>query len=189
MAVETRLAQSQYQAIVSSLPHTATSPQNMKAAVNIEQMIALNAPEPTHLLRIVSRTLDTLPQIRIDRLHWQVSTKSEAADDSSDPRQPQPVPSVTEQSPAATLIGIPQKPNQTLLIEGEVVSLRQDYRTELESVRLFAAELGKNKQLQVEITRQPLDIRATEKLTGKAGDEDAKAQARFNLKLTFRPES
>jgi hypothetical protein len=185
MAMETSVAQSQYQAVVRSLPHTATSPQNMKAAVNIEQMISRNAPEPTQLLGIVSRALDTLPQIRIDQLHWQVSAEAESADS----QQPMPVTGGEELAPAAALIGIPKKPNQILLIEGEVVSLRQDYRTALESVRRFAAELGKNKQLKAEITRSPLDIRPTAKLTGSAGAEETDTKARFVLKLTLRPES
>ena len=188
MDVETRLAQSQYQAVVRSLPHTAASPQDMKAAVNVEQMISRNAPAPTQLLGIVSRALDTLPQIRIDQLHWQVSTKAETTGDSAASQQPRPVQGVEEQ-PAAALIGIPKKPSQILLIEGEIVSLRQDYRTALESVHLFAAELGKNKQLQVEITSSPLDIKPTVKLTGSAGTEDADTKAKFTLKLTLRLES
>jgi len=190
IAVETSLTQSQYQAIVRSLPHTAASPQDMKAAVNIEQMVTHNAPAPTQLLGIVSRALDILPQIRIDQLHWRVSTETETTDNSADSQQQQvPVPGVAEQAPAAALIGVPQKPNQILLIEGEVVSLKQDYRTALESVRLFATELGKNKLLRAEITRPPLDIKPTVKLTGNTGTEETDTKARFILKLTLRPES
>ena len=189
MALEASVAQSQYQAVIRSLPHTTTSPQNMRAAVNIEQMISRNAPAPAQLLGIVSRVLDTLPQIRVNQLHWQVSTESAGSQQSESALAPQPGAEGTEIAPAATLIGIPKKPDQVLLIEGEVTPFGHDYRTALESVRLFAAELGMNKQLRVEITQTPLDIRPTEKLTGKAGDEGANSQARFNLKLTFRPES
>lgn len=191
MAVETRIAQSQYQTLVRSLPHTAASPQNMKTAVNIEQTISRNAPAPAQLLGIVSRALDALPQIRIDQLHWQVSTEAESAGSQQLESAPAPQPGAggKEGAPAAALIGIPKKPNQTLLIEGEVTPFGNDYRTALESVRLFAAELGKNKQLRSEITRSPLDIRPTEKLTGKAGNEDADSKARFKLKLILRPEN
>lgn len=189
MAIEASVAQSQYQAVVQSLPHTAASPQNMKTSVNIDQMVSRNAPAPAQLLSIVSRALDALPQIRLDQLHWHVSAKTETTDDSVESQQPQPVPGVEEQAPAAALIGIPNKPNQILLIEGEVISLKQDHRTALESVRLLAAELGKNKPLQVEITRPPIDIRPSEKLTGNTGTEEADTKARFMLKLTWRPES
>lgn len=189
IADETRVAQSQYQAIMLSLPHTAVSPQNMKAAVNIEQMISRNAPAPAELLGIVSRALDALPQIRIDQLNWQVGAEAEVAGSPQSAPAQAPQPSAGEVAPSATLIGIPKPPNQALLIEGEVTPFRNDYRTALESVKLFAAELGKNKPLKVEITHLPLDIRPTEKLTGKEGNEDAGVQARFSLKLNFRPES
>jgi len=191
MAMETRVAQSQYQTIIQSLPHTAVSPQNMKAAVDIEQTLSRNAPAPAELLGIVSRALDALPQIRIDQLSWQVGAEAEAAGSPQSAPAPAPQPGAAEAAPGATLIGIPKKPDQSLLIEGEVTPFRNDYRTALESVKLFAAELGKNKRLKVEIAHLPLDIRPTEKLTGKAGNEDAdaQAQARFSLKLNFRPES
>ena len=190
MDVETRLAQSQYQAVVSSLPHIAASPQNMKAAVNIEQMISRNAPAPAQMLGMVSRALDTLPQIRVDQLHWQVSAEAESADLQQAASAPEPLLAAggKEAAPSAMLIGIPQKPKQSLLIEGEVIPFGHDYRSALESVRLFAAELGKNKQLKVEITRSPLDIAPSAMLTGKAGDDDAVSKARFNLKLKLRPE-
>ena len=188
-AIETGVAQSQYQAIVRSLPDTAASPQNMKAAVNIEQMVSRNAPGPSQLLGIVSRALDTLPQIRIDQLNWHVSTKTATADDSAGSPQPPPAPGAEGPAPDAALIGIPRKPDQVLLLEGEVTTLGNDYRTALESVRLLAAELGKNKQLRVEITRQPLDIKPTVTLTGNTGAEEAATKARFILKLTLRPEN
>jgi hypothetical protein len=192
LTLETHVAQSQYQAIMLSLPHTAASPQNMKAAVNIEQMVSRNAPDPVQLLGIVSRALDALPQIRVNLLHWQVSTKVETPGISQQPEvAPAPQPGVAgkEIPPAATVIGIPKKPDQVLLIEGEVMPFENDYRTALESVSLFAAELRKNKPLKVEITQSPLDIRPSEKLSGKAGDENADSKAQFKLKLIFRPEN
>lgn len=191
MIMEAGVAQSQYQAIIRSLPHTAASPQNMKAAVNIEQMISRNAPEPVQLLGTVSRALDALPQIRVNQLHWQASTEAESADSPQPEAAPAPPPvaGAQEIAPAITLIGIPKKPNQTLLIEGEVTPFGNNYRTALESVRLFAAELSKNKQLHVKVTQSPLDIAPTAKLAGKAGNEDADSKARFKLKLILRPES
>ncbi|GAO35890.1 hypothetical protein SCT_1286 [Sulfuricella sp. T08] len=189
MAMETNVAQSQYRAAIRSLPPTTASPQNMKAAVNIEQMIFRNAPSPAQLLGIVSRALDTLPQIRIDQLNWAVSAKAETAVNSADSQQPPPAPSAQGPAPDAAVIGIPKKPNQVLLLEGEVTPFGNDYRTALESVRLLAAELGKNKQLQVEITRQPLDIKPSVILSGNTGAEESGTKARFILKLTLRPES
>lgn len=183
MNLEASEAQTQYQAIVRQLPATAATPQRMSVAVNLEQMISHNAPAPAQLLGIVSRALTALPQIRLDQLHWQVEADSESA-------APAPPGAAENQETApAALIGIPKKTSQILLLEGEVTSFAHDYRIALENVRRFAIELGKNRQLKVEITRSPLDIAPTAKLTGKAGNEDADSKARFSLKLTLSPES
>jgi len=193
MAVEAQATQAQYRIVIRSMPPTAASPQNMKAAVEIEQMISRNAPTPTPLLAIVSQALDALPQIRIDQLQWQVAEKPETAlapanlQPPAGTPLPQPAASGAELAPSAHLFGIPQKPYQILLIDGEVMPFRNDYRTALESVRSLAAELGKNKHLRVEVTRQPLDIRPVSTLEGKAGFDPADAKALFSLKLTWAP--
>ena len=195
IAVEAQAMQAKHQIFIRSMQPTAASPQNMKAAVEIEQMISRNAPTLAPLLGIVSQALDALPQIRINQLQWQATEKSEAATGPADAGQTQtavsPAPRVaageTELAPPAILIGIPQKPYQVLLLEGEVVSFRQDFRTALENVRQLAAELGKNPQVQVQITRSPLDIRPAVKLEGLAGNENADAKALFSLKLTWAP--
>lgn len=186
---ETGITQSRHQAIISSLPHTAASPQTMKAAVNLEQTISRNAPAPAPLLGIVSRALESLPQIRINELNWQASAEAEPGGQPEAAMAQALTGSEKEVAPAAILIGLPKKPNQTLLIEGEVVSLKLNYRSALENVRLFAAELSKHKQLQVEITRPPLDIKPSVKLTGSAGAEGPVSKAQFMLKITLRPES
>ena len=193
IAVEAPAMQAKHQIFIRSMPPMAASPQDMKAAVEIEQMISRNAPTPSPLLGIVSQALDALPQIRIDQLQWQATEKSEAAYNPANLQQPtgtpppQPAAGGAERAPSAQLLGIPQKPNQILLVEGEVMPFRSDYRTALESVRSLAAELGKNKQMRVEITRQPFDIRPTSTLEGKAGFDPADAKALFSLKLTWAP--
>jgi len=194
LALETRTALTRQQAIMRSLPPTATSPANMKAAVDIDRMISHNAPNPVVLLGIVSRALDTLPQIRINQLHWQAS-EGAAASDPANLQQPaarpmpQPGPGGAEPAPPAVLIGIPQKPHQNLLIEGEVAPFQNDYRAALESVRQLADELRKTKLLQVEITQTPLDIKPAAKLQGTAGTEDAAALARFAMRLVMKPDT
>lgn len=183
MAIEAHNAHQAQEAVVRLLPATDASPQSMKAAVNIEQLIFHNAPAPKQLLSIVSRALDALPQISLDQLHWQTS----AGDDESLPTHQAAV--GQETAPDATLIGIPKKINTVLLIEGEVKQFARDYRSALESVRALVAELAKNKQLKVEIIRWPLDIAPTTKLTGQTGNEDPESKAGFSLKLTLKPES
>ena len=195
LAAEAQAVQAQYQIFIRGMMPTAASPQNMKAAVEIEQMISRNAPSSSPLLGTVSQALNALPQIRIDQLQWQASEKSEAATAPADAGQPQaalnPAPHAaageTELAPPAILVGIPRKPYQVLLLEGEVVSFGQDFRAALENVRQFAAELGKNPLVQVQITRSPFDARPAVKLEGVSGNENPDAKALFSLKLTWEP--
>lgn len=191
LAVEARAEAARHPAIVRSIPPTVASPHNMKAAVVIDQMISSNAPVPAELLKIVSQALDRLPQIQINQLNWRVSQTPDANAEPQEPQQPPPSPQPAagsaEPAPPAALLGIPGKPYQILVLEGEVTPFRQDYRTAMESVSQLAAELGKQPQLQVRIIRQPLDTRLSSRLEGRASGEDAEAHASFALQLIRRP--
>lgn len=182
---ETLAAEAQYQAVIRSMPPTVANPHDMKLAVDLEQLITQNAPVPAKLLGLLSRTLDRHPRISITTLKWRASEvdNSEVA-----PANPPPAPAAEDGSPpSAMLIGVPNKPFQTLLIEGEVLPFQNDYRTALESVQQFSAALAQDKQVKVEIVRQPLDIRPTVKLAGQAGNDKTDDKALFNLKLVWRP--
>jgi hypothetical protein len=188
LTVQMRSADSQYQAAARNLPHTEVSSGNMKSAVTVEQMLAQNGPTPAALVVSVSHALDGLPQIKISRLQWQASETDGAA---GDPAHPAPPPTQgingMEPPPPAALIGVPKKPFQILLLEGEVVPFQHDYRKALESLHQLTAELGKIKQLQVEVIRSPLDTRPGVKLEDKVGGQDAEAKALFTLKLVWKP--
>lgn len=188
LELETRIAQAQHQTLIRGLPPTAASPQNMKAAVETEQMIARNAPRPAALIGAISQALDAFPQIRVNQLKWQASENSGEAE-AGQQAQPPMAGRGENPPPSAILVGIPRRPYQTVLIEGEVAPFRNDYRTALENVRLFAAELGKNKSLEVSVTRQPLDTRPDVRLEGSAGGEAAGAKAGFALKLVLKPDT
>ncbi len=187
MDVEIRNAEARYQKAIDTMPTTIAKPQNMKAAVEVGQMVAQNAPEPVALFGVISRALDKLPEIRIDQLQWQVSETAPAA--AGTEAAPPPPAATVETAPAVALIGIPKKPFQILIVEGAIDPFKNDYRAALESVRQLKAELTKNKQLQVEVTQWPIDIGTAVKLDGQAGDKEATANAKasFILKLVWNP--
>lgn len=184
--METQETLARHQATLTSMPITVANPHDMKAAVDLEQMIAKNAPAPIPLLTLISRALDTLPQIKIHELNWQVSETDGAAPDAS--AAPPPPAAAGEAQPlSASLIGIPAKPFEIVTLEGEVVPFKNDYRTALESVHQMVAELQKDKQLKVEIIKPPLDVRPTVKLASEAGNDEALAKPLFSLKLVWKP--
>ncbi|MBS0307732.1 MAG: hypothetical protein JSS58_02060, partial [Proteobacteria bacterium] len=178
----TQALEQRYQALIQSMPKTVANPKEMKTAVDLADMITQNAPSPEALLVQISRALDTLPQIKIKQLHWQAS-ETEPVNDPTGAAPPPPA----DAPPAAALVGVPNKPVEILTIEGEVIPFKDDYRSALASVNQLALELGKNKQLKIEITRPPLDVRPTVNLKGQAGNNDEAMQARFELTLVWKP--
>lgn len=184
--VETQETLAKYQATATSMPVTVANPRDMKSAVDLEKIISINEPTLNPMLALISRGLDAVPQIKIHELNWQTS---EATDDAAADASAAPAPAVPgEVQPLlAGLIGVPKKPVETVILDGEVVPFKNDYRTALESVNQLIAEFQKNKQVHVEITKPPLDVRPTVKLESKAGNDDDLAKPRFSLKLVWKP--
>ncbi len=184
---ETQQTLANYQATTSSMPVTVANPHEMKAAVDVARMIKHNGPTLTPMLTVVSHALDILPQIKIHELNWQTNETDGAAPDAS------AAPALTPVAPgevaplASSLIGIPTKPVETLMLEGEVIPFNNDYRTALESVRRFTLELQKDTHVRLEVTKPPLDIRPSVKLESQTGNDTDLAKPRFSLKLVWRP--
>ncbi len=187
LSSEANIAHTRYQAVMKNMPPTIAPSSQMKAAVSIDEMIAQNVPTPTMLLGIISNALEHSPQIRLNNLRWQTSETDGATLNLADLAN-LPLPSATETTPpSGALIGIPKKPFEMVVIEGEALTFKEDYRRALEVVRKFTADLNRNKQIQATITRQPLDIRPLVKLEGQAGKEDEAAKAQFALTLIWKP--
>ncbi|MFZ6758773.1 hypothetical protein ACO0K9_16330 [Undibacterium sp. Ji50W] len=181
--LDTQQILAKHQATASSTKVTLASPQDMKTAVEVAGMITNNTPTPTSMLAQLGKALDTLPQIKIHQINWQVSSANDAQTDAA----AVPVAS-TESTPlVAKLIGIPNRPIEILTLEGEVVPFKNDYRTALDSVNQLTRELQKNAHMQVEITKPPIDLRPTVKLDSQAGNDADLMKPRFNLKLVWKP--
>ena len=181
---ETQLTLAKYMETTTSMPVTVANPHDMKAAVDVARMIRQNGPTLNPMLTLISKALDTLPQIKIHEMNWQVSETDGAASDVA--AAPPPL-APGELAPlASSLIGIPTKPFEILTLEGEVVPFNNDYRTALESVRQLTLELQKNSHVRVEVTKPPLDVRPSVKLEGQAGNDTDLVKPRFSLKLVWK---
>ena len=178
LETETRSSDARYQALISSMPAIVANANDMKLAVDIDRMLSQNAPEPAALLRIIGKAFEAVPQLQLNRLHWQAKEGEAPADQAA----------VTpDAAPSAAMLGIPKPPQQVVLLEGEVVPFNNDYRSALGHVQQLAAELGKNKQLQITISQAPLDTSPAVILQGQAGSNDASIKAEFALKLVWKP--
>jgi hypothetical protein len=172
----------QYQNITRNFPQIPVSVETMKAAVTLHQKITENGPEPYTLLEFIGRSLDALPRIRVNKLSWKVIAGAAP----EDPAAGGVVPATPtgEEAPPASLVGIPEKPDQVLTIEGEVTPFAYDYRVALGEVHRFVSELRKDSRLEVTPTLLPLDTSSSNTLQGAAGSEDRKLAAEFKLVIS-----
>lgn len=188
---ETQKNQKLYQQIIESMPKTVANSHDMKSAVDVHELLTKNNSTPKELLVLISKALSQMPQLRLNELSWEVSDKIEivdpAAAGTTPAAAPEPVPVAADAIPMATLIGIPAKPSEIVIIKGEVIPFENNFRTALESVNQLSVELMKNSHIHVTVLRQPIDIRPSVSLTGAAGNESDTATANFELKIIWTP--
>lgn len=177
-------AEYKYQTIVKGMPSTLVTPHDMKSVVDIERMITQNVPLPDGLMIEISQALDVLPQVVINRLQWQIADAASLAV-ASTPNTPPP-PAV-DAGPQASMLGVPEKPSEVVLLEGEIKPFDGDYRAALDSVRMFTAALQKNPQLTATVTLQPIDMRPSVRLENKVGEANPELKAPFTIKLVRKP--
>jgi hypothetical protein len=181
LTAEARQYDQRYRAVMAAMPPRVTSTANMRAAVNVERMLATQAPSPLDMVAIVSQALEAAPQIRLLQLDWKVDLPG---------GQPlAPGQDETQAAPISSLMaGIPGKAPQALLVEAEIMAEQDDYRGAVDSMNLFAQALAAHPNLTVAIDKPPLDTRSSVKLSGKAGAQAAApTRARFSLNLVWKP--
>ena len=181
LAAAARQYDQRYREVMAAMPPRVTSTANMRAAVNVERMLALQAPSPLEMVAVVSQALEQAPQIRLLQLDWKVDLPG---------GQPlAPGQDETQASPISSLVaGIPAKPPQALLVEAEIMAEQDDYRGAVDSMNQFAKALASHPNLTVAIEKPPLDTRSSVKLSGKAGAQTtAPTRARFSLNLVWKP--
>jgi hypothetical protein len=181
---EARQYDQRYRTVMAAMPPRVTTTANMRAAVNVERMLALQAPSPLDMVTFVSEALEATPQVRLLQLDWKVSLPGgqPSAPEQAQGQDGQTVPI------SSLLAGIPGKAPQALLLEAEIMAGQDDYRGAVDSMNQFAQALARHRNLTVEIDKPPLDTRSSVKLSGKAGAQAATpTRARFSLNLVWKP--
>lgn len=169
-----------YQSVIKGMPATPVTPHNMKSVVDLEAMIDRNVPLPTVQLAALSSVLGTLPDLKITRLQWQAMEPAAllvAADT---------VPPQGDFAPQPGAVGVPEPTAQVLLVDGEIVPFKGDYRAAIDHVARLVAQMNKQPGVHAEIVTQPLDVRPTVKLDNVAGAVNSVAQALFSVKITWK---
>ncbi len=194
--LETQKNESRYQRVIESMPKTEVKPHNMKAAVDLHELLIQHNSTPNRLFEAISQVLNRLPQLKLNELNWEISDKRELVDTSAmSPAQVLAQAQAEAQTqttdpgtPPAKLIGVPARPSELVVLKGEVVPFKDDYRTALESVHAFVAELTKNSAVKVNVVHPPLDVRPSVPIDGEAGGSAA-PKAEFELQILWIPEN
>lgn len=170
-----------YRATMAEIPPRVTTTANMRAAVNVERMLATQSATPLGMATLVSQALATSPQIHLLQLDWKVSVPTAAA---AAPGQVD-----TQATPISSLVaGIPQRAPQVLVLEAEIMAEQDDYRQAVDSMNQFARALAQHPRLTVEVEKPPVDTRSSVKLAGKAGTQvTTPGRAKFTLNLVWKP--
>ena len=183
---EAAATEARFQGVIKGMPATLVTPHNMKAVVDIESMIDRHVPLPNVQLRALGGVLNDLPEIKVNKLHWQ-ALEAATLLIPVDPTAPPPAPIVEDFPPVPGRLGVPDKSAQILVLEGEIVPFDGDYRAAINSVSRLAARLNAQAGVHAEVTLQPLDTRPTVTLDNVAGAQNSVAQALFALKVTWKP--
>ncbi|MES2324225.1 MAG: hypothetical protein V4633_18365 [Pseudomonadota bacterium] len=186
MELEAVATDSRYRAIVKDMPATVVTPHNMKSVVDIETMISQNVPLPTMQMAAISTVLNRLPQLRITRVNWQAVEPSVLAAP-ADPAAAAVPPPPGDFPPPPGQLGIPDKTGQVVLLEGEIIPFKGDYRAAIDSVNQLAAQLNRDPGVRAEVTTQPIDTRPSVRLENIAGATDDTVKALFAIKVTWKP--
>lgn len=181
LSAEAAQLDTRYRNVMAAMPPRVTSTANMRAAVNVERMLATQSATPLGMATVVSQALETAPQIRLLQLDWKVVLPAANA----------PAPGQEDNAAApisALAAGIPARAPQALLLEAEVLGQEDDYRGAVDSMNRFAQALARHPRLTVAIDKPPVDTRPTVKLAGKAGPQAVSAgRAKFTLNLVWKP--
>lgn len=186
MEQEAAATDNRYRSIVKDMPATVVTPHNMKLVVDIENMISQNVPLPTMQLAAISAVLNNLPELRITRVNWQ-AVEGAVLSAPADAAVVAATPAPGDFPPVPGQLGIPDKTGQVVLLEGEIVPFKGDYRAAIDSVNRLATQLNRDPAVRAEVTTQPIDTRSSVRLENVAGPEGERAKALFALKVTWKP--
>lgn len=182
LGADTLAADTEYRTVLRNTPVSDVSGRDMGVAVKMGELLRENGVNPEPMLEVLSSALATMPQVSVDRLHWQTQRPGSAALAAAPAPAARPE---TQQS--AALVGLPQKPEQVLTVEGHIVPFQGDFRRALKEVQRLADALQSAPKSQVKIVQLPLDITPAGKIEGKAGSGTADAKAAFSLQLIWIP--
>ena len=169
--------QAKYQQVTSQFPETPTSADNLRNTVEIAEKISAGRRSPEKMFSIVSRALDSSPDIQLQRLEWRYSDKpvtkagtSPAAVSSTEPGNFDP----------AKLL-------QTGVIFGDVSRFAGDYRAAMDAINTFLQMIARDSAVaEIKVLKLPLDVRSSSALNGSTTGASGKDSVQFEIAVILK---
>ena len=186
-ALETRVQEQRYAEVAKDFPATPLPAADLQQAVEIHNQLVKAARSPRLVMEALSRGLEQVPEIEVERLHLLRSEDIEVKDSGL-------LNGVAAPAAAAPIQGA-QAANGTLyqicFLNGQIRNFTGDYRAALASVNRLAEKLKTDPAIeQATVTQEPVNLNSFSNLSGSTVDEQtARLQAAaFQIKIVFKPE-
>lgn len=190
VARRTATLAAQYQEITRHFPRAPASAENLQKAVEIAQKLTESNRSPARMMALVSRALETNPEVFIKTFGWKYGTGFIEIEGSGGGTLP--AAAATTPAPGNKAASADAR-RESARIEGEIRPFRGDYRGAIATIDRFARRLGDDPLVdEVRVVKLPLNVNPTLPLSGNTLDdpaETARAVADFQLLVLMKPDA
>ena len=179
----------QYLQITRQFPAAPASAESLKSTVEIAAKLRKDARTPLTMMAIISRALDSNPNIIVKEFDWKYGTSDIDADNRKA--------GDAGVKPVSTPVFDPRlqiKPalvmKQSAIIEGEIRPFRGDYRAAIDTINGFAERIRNDPSVaEVSVKKLPLNVNPSLQLSGNTLDTRTRqtGTADFTLLIVLRP--
>lgn len=155
----------QYEAAAQHFPAAPVSAEKLRRAVEVAQQIQQLSRTPERFMQTVSKGLEEFPQIQLNRLNWKYSAAGEGGNQLAANWQ------------------------QKGEVDAEIRPFTGDYRSALELIERFAAQLRRQQGVEeVTVAKLPVNLDPASTLRGSTQDnaEARTGAAQFQLNIVLK---
>jgi hypothetical protein len=186
--LQTRVQEERYAEVAKDFPATPLPAAELQQAVEIHAQLVAAARSPRQVMEAISRGLESVPEVDVNRLHLLRTEDIEVKDSEASTGAPAQTSSLQQQSSS----GAQGVLYQVCFINGEIRGFSGDYRAALASVNRFADTLKVDPLVQqISIVQEPVNLSSLSNLSGSTIDEQGSRlqAAAFKIKIVFKPET
>ncbi|PWB49134.1 MAG: hypothetical protein C3F18_10580 [Nitrosomonadales bacterium] len=173
LAGQTQDRLARYAEVAKTFPQSPASADNLEKAVQLADHLKQDSRTPEHMMQVVSRALETSPEIALTRLGWKYGVPGENAD----------------KAPLAAPPAAGGRWQEWGMVEAEVRPFHGDYRAAMASINRFADKLKHDPDIAAaSVTQMPLNVHPASALSGNTLDTAStdSVRAEFKLKLVLK---